>query len=208
MPHPRAGSGRPWLLERAQHANQATAEARRSIGAIISHTRTPWGDVGLLSRSEVEELERVIRLLEVRLDGREPALAAAETKLLDKSRDLAEAESLLKARQELLTALKGQPAPAEGSSTCTFSAEENEALQKFKLELERQADSLTEAREGLKSREEFIERSEAALMEKLQAQQVREIELDQREENLKTAASRAGAPAAVVGQTEPVGAVV
>ncbi|MBI4624613.1 MAG: PAS domain S-box protein [Verrucomicrobia bacterium] len=193
-------SGRPWLLERAQQANQASAEARRSIGAIISHTRTPWGGVGLLSRSEVEELERVIRLLEIRLDERELALAAAETKLTDKSRDIAEAEALLKARQKLLTALQVQPAQGDGAAAGTFSTEEIEALRKLKLELERQADSLTAAREELRLREEFVERSEAALMEKMQAQQERAIELEQLEEDLKAGANCTCARKATVGQ--------
>ncbi len=177
--------GRIGSLRQVQDATEAAAEARRSIGVIISHTRTPWGDVGILSRAQVEELERVIRLLEIRLDERELALSAAEAKLVDQNRNLAEAEALLAAREELLTATRGKAA-AETPSSSIFSTDEIEALRKLKVELERQAESLTVARAELKTREEFIERSEAALMEKMQTQQEREIELEQLEENLRT----------------------
>ena len=51
-------------LQRAQEATQATAEARRSIDAIISQSRTPWGGKAALSGTQVEGLEKALRVLE------------------------------------------------------------------------------------------------------------------------------------------------
>ena len=99
------------------------------------------------------------------------------------------------------------PVPDDGPSVGTFSTEEIEALRRLKHELGRQAESLTEARAALNAREEFIERSEAALMEKLQAQQVHEVELEQREENLSAGMRRACVLSATNGGHEPAGAV-
>ena len=59
-----------------------------------------------------------------------------------------------------------------------------EALDALKATLEEQEKSLLEAKTALKEREEFLEASENKLFEKLQAQQERQIELEQWAEEL------------------------
>ena len=85
-------------LQRAQEASQATAEARKSIGVIMSQSRPPWGGKPGLSGAQVENLEKALRSLETKLVEREVALADAENKLAERDRELAETEALLQAR--------------------------------------------------------------------------------------------------------------
>ena len=58
------------------------------------------------------------------------------------------------------------------------------ALAALKTALDRQETSLEEARATIKEREAFLDESETTLFAKVQAQQEREIELDQRAEDL------------------------
>jgi septal ring factor EnvC (AmiA/AmiB activator) len=176
-------------LQRAQEATQATAEARKSIGAIISQSRPPWGGKPSLSGSQVDELEKALRALEAKVGEREMALADAENKLVERDRALAETEALLQAREKVIDAMRKQPAP---QTTATVNPEEMAALAKLKEELDRQESSMKEQRAALKEREEFLEQSEAALFEKMQAQQEKETELEQKAEDLKKAMQRAG----------------
>ena len=176
-------------LQRAQEATQATAEARKSIGAIISQSRPPWGGKPVLSGSQVEELEKALRALEAKVGEREMALADAENKLAERDRALAETEALLQAREKGIDAMRKQPAQQEATGV---NPEEMAALAKLKEELDRQEESMKEQRAALKEREEFVEQSEAALFEKMQAQQEKETELEQRAEDVKKAMLRAG----------------
>jgi len=173
-------------LQRAQEATQATAEARRSIDAIFSLSRTPWtaGETRL-SSSQVEELQKTIRQLEAKLAERELALTDAEAKLGDRERVLAETEALLKARAQVIAASEQ---PGGGG----MSKEQEEALKKLKEELDRQEQSIKEQRAALAEREEFLNQSEASLFEKMQAQQEKETELEQKEEDIKRLARQAG----------------
>ncbi|HTL69236.1 MAG TPA: hypothetical protein VL200_16335 [Lacunisphaera sp.] len=180
---------RPSPLQRAQEATQATAEARRSIGAIISQSRPPWGGKPGLSGTQVEELEKALRALEAKVGEREMALADMENKLAERDRALAETEALLQAREKVIDAMRKQP-PAEGNTA--VNPEELAALGKLKEELERQEASIKEQRAALKEREEFLEQSEAALFEKMQSQQEKETELEQKAEDLKKAMVKAG----------------
>ena len=93
-------------------------------------------------------------------------------------RELAEAEALLAAREQLVAA-------SRKSTPVHVSPEEKAALEALRAELERQEALLKEAQAALHEREQFVEESEAKLFEKVQAEQEREIELDQREEDLK-----------------------
>jgi chromosome segregation ATPase len=180
-------------LQRAQEASQATAEARKSIGAIISQSRPPWGGKPVLSGSQVEELEKALRALEAKVGEREMALADMENKLAERDRALAETEALLQAREKVIDAMRKQPAPETASNV---NPEELAALGKLKEELDKQEASIKEQRAALKEREEFLEQSEAALFEKMQAQQEKETELEQKAEDLKKGMIKAGMLAA------------
>ena len=175
-------------LQRAQEATQATAEARKSIGAIMSQSRPPWGGKPMLSGSQVEELEKALRALEAKVGEREMALAEAETKLAERDRALAETEALLQAREKVIDAMRKQPVAQVGAG----NPEELAALGKLKEELDRQEASMKEQRAAIKEREEFLEQSEAALFEKMQAQQEQETEIEQQREDLKKHMLKAG----------------
>lgn len=175
-------------LQRAQEANEATAEARKSIDAIFSQSRPPWGGASTLSGSQIDDLQKAIRALEGKLAERDLAVSDAQAKLAERERELAEAEALLAARERVIEAARKQPAAA----TEAVSTEQAEALKKLKEELDRQEASIKEARQALKEREEFIEQSEGMLFSKMQAQQEKETELEQKEEDLKRKAKQLG----------------
>ena len=179
-------------LQRAQEASQATAEARRSIDAIMSQSRTPWNATGkaALSGTQVEGLEKALRALEAKVAEREMALAEAENKLAERDRALAEMEALLLAREKVIDAMRKQPNP--GVAAAAVNPAELEALGKLKEELDRQEASMREQREAIREREEFLEQSEAALFEKMQTQQERETELEQKAEDVRRAMLKAG----------------
>lgn len=192
---PSAGGPKPLVLprrasplQRAQEASQATAAARKSIDAIMSSSRAPWGGKSALSGSQVEELEKALRALEAKVGEREMALAEAENKLAERDRALAETEALLQAREKVIDAMRKQPA----AETSGVNPAEMEALGKLKEELDRQEATMKEQRQQLQEREDFLNQSEAALFEKMQAQQEKETELEQKEEDLKKLARQAG----------------
>ena len=166
-------------LARVQEADAAAADARKSIDAIISQSRPPWGGGPALSGSQVEELEKAVRTLENRLAERDQALAEAEAKLAERERELAEAEALLAARERLIRSAKTPP-PAT-----IASPEHVEALRRLQEELDRQENSLREQRATLKEREDFLDQSEALLASKMQQQQEKETELEQMEDDLR-----------------------
>lgn len=188
MPPPRTLSlprrGGPLL--RAQEAAAATSEARRSIDAIISQSRAPWGVAAPLDVAQTEELQKAVRSLEAALAERDVAVAEAELKLAERERELAETEALLSARERVLRAAVR---PAAGAAV---SGEQAEALRKLREEIERQEATLAEQRVALREREEFLEQSEARLFAKMQEQQEKETELEQREEDLKRRLRLAG----------------
>lgn len=195
------GTGKPLVLprrvsplQRAQEASQATAEARRSIDAIMSQSRTPWNATGKasLSGTQVEGLEKALRALEAKVAEREMALAEAENKLAERDRALAEMEALLLAREKVIDAMRKQPPPTAGVAAAAVNPAELEALGKLKEELDRQEASMKEQRQAIKEREEFLEQSEAALFEKMQTQQERETELEQKAEDVRRAMLKAG----------------
>src|SRR6478736_4686727 len=105
-------------LQRAQEASQATAAARKSIDAIMSSSRSPWGGKTSLSGLQVEELEKALRALEAKASERERALA--------------ETEALLQAREKVIEAMRKQPGAEAGAAV---KPAEMEALSKLKEEL-------------------------------------------------------------------------
>jgi PAS domain S-box-containing protein len=72
--------------------------------------------------------------------------------------------------------------------------EEAAKLRKLDEELKDREQSLKEARAALKIREEFIEQSEAILLKKIEAQQERESEIEQKQEELWHLMTRIGLP--------------
>lgn len=166
-------------LARAQEAGAATADARKSIDAIISQSRPPWGGAPALSGPQVDDLEKAVRALETRLAERDHALAEAESKLAERERELAEAEALLAARERVIQSAK------PSSPSAAVSAEHAEALKKLREELDRREESLREQRAALKEREDFLDQSESMLFSKMQQQQEKETELEQMEEDLR-----------------------
>ena len=176
-------------LQRAQEATQATLAARKSIDAIMSSSRAPWGGKTALSGAQVEELEKALRALEAKVGEREMALADAENKIAEKDRALAETEALLQAREKVIDAMRKQPAADTGAG---MNPAELEALGKLKEELDRQEASMKEQRAALQEREDFLNQSEASLFEKMQAQQEKETELEQKEDDLKRMARQLG----------------
>jgi len=135
---------------------------------------------------------QLARQVELSLALRERAVADAESRLAERTRDLDEMEALLCAREALLAATRLR---SSASARQVVTHREADALNHLREELDRQEASLREARQALAEREQFLERSETQLLEKLQHQQERETELDQREEALADREARAAAAA-------------
>jgi chromosome segregation ATPase len=159
--------------------SEASAKARESIRAIVSATRPPIGAFSAAEDARAAELESTLRQLELKLVERERSGQERESRLKEYERELAEAEALLAAREQLVAA-------SRKSTPVHVSPEEKAALEGLRAELERQEAALKESQESLRERELFMEESETRLFEKVQNQQEREIELDQREEDLKS----------------------
>jgi chromosome segregation ATPase len=161
-----------------------SVETRKSINAIMAATRVPWGEQRTLDAQQVAELQKGLRLLEAKLEERERAVGETAARLADQEREIAETTALLAAREKVFVAAKG------ASRAPTLSKEEQSAMEQLRSELERQAASLTEQKAVLKDREAFIEENEAKLFEKMQAQQEREVELEQKLDDLQSMEKR------------------
>ena len=72
--------------------SQESAEARKSINAIMAATRMPWGEARPLTLQQVGELQKALRQLEGKLAERERAVTDLVARLADRERDLAAAE--------------------------------------------------------------------------------------------------------------------
>jgi chemotaxis regulatin CheY-phosphate phosphatase CheZ len=159
--------------------SEASVAARQSIQAIVSATRSPFGTPVRLGDSQIADLERSMRNLELKLAERERMIGETEKRLAERERELYELEALLLAREKLLAASR-QHAPA-----APISAEEKAALVQLRDELERQQVSLAEAKQAIRDREQFLDESESKLFEKVQNQQEKEIQLDQKADDLR-----------------------
>lgn len=135
------------------------------------------GPVPSAHPATLAQREHNLRDLESRLVDRERTLADAESKLADREREIWEAEALFEARKQVNQGRADQ----DGTSVQRSS---DGALEALRVTLEEQEKSLMAAKAALKDREEFLEASENKLFEKLQAQQEREIELEQWAEEL------------------------
>jgi hypothetical protein len=173
----RAGARSPLEL------SEASAEARRSIEAIVSATRTPWTGATPLNPEQAAELETSLRLLATRLDERERAVEELETILADRQRDLAEMEALLIAREKVLDAAR-RATTTVPRPDAAVSAEEKAALEALKAEVDRQEVSLKEQKAALAERERFVNETETKLFDKMMQQQEQETEIEQKLEEI------------------------
>ena len=185
---PRPETEKPLVLPRrrlrsAAEASEAAVETQKTLTAIRTVTRHPWGDLLNQDTEKVLELERSLKQLAAKLEERERSLQDFETRLAERERDMAETSTLLQAREQLLAAEKGKAIPEAGARP--LSSAEQAALEKLKAEVERQQAMLQEQRQALREREAFLDESETKLFQKVQDQQEKETELEQREEDLR-----------------------
>jgi len=191
---PKPNVDRPLVLPRRRlrspfEISDTAAEAQKTITAIRSATRNPWGDPNSIDQSKLGELEKSLKTLATKLEERERSIQDLEVRLGERERDLAETATLLKAREALLEASKNKSGGAVEMRS--LSQEEQAALEKLKLEVERQQASLHFFRQPLgqkqamREREAFLDESETKLFEKVQEQQEKETELEQREEEIR-----------------------
>jgi hypothetical protein len=166
----RSGPGEAVLSLRTKHP------AAMGIGIAPGHKEVD-GPVTEAHPATLAQREHNLRETESRILDRERLLADAEARMSERERELWEAEALFEARKEVSQS-------NEVSSDNGNSDAPSEAFDALKATLEEQEKSLLEAKSALKEREEFLEASENKLFEKLQAQQEREIELEQWAEEL------------------------
>lgn len=156
--------------------------SKRTIGVTAPPTEQHQAAAGGLPSAHPATLaqrEHNLREMESRLVDRERMLADAESKLAEREREIWEAEALFEARKQVS---QSQQEPVAAGSDGPIASDE--AMDALKATLEEQEQSLMQAKAALKEREEFLEASENKLFEKLQAQQEREIELEQWAEEL------------------------
>ena len=176
----------PLRLPRRGEAPRAGSTSG-ALRALVAATRSPFGD-----DHAAEALAKALKQVEFALAGRERAVAEAEARLAERERELAEGEALLRAKERLVR-VSQRRAPVRAASPAELAA-----MEQLRAELNRQEKALIEGREALKERENFVAESEARLFDKVQEQQVKEVELEQREETLGTrSGSASGATAAV-----------
>ena len=184
---PRPKTENPLVLPRRRlrspfEVSAATAETQKTIDAIRSATRNPWGEALNVDQQKMADLEKSLRQLTHKLEERERSLQDLEARLNEREREIAEMETLLQARASLIEAAKNKNAGQADSRP--LSQEELAALQTLKSEIERQEKLLEEQRAQLREREAFLDDSETKLFEKVQEQQEKETELEQRQDEL------------------------
>ena len=185
---PRPESEKPLVLPRRRlrspfEVSEAAAETQKTITAIRTVTRNPWGELLNGDSGKLHELERSLKHLSGKLEERERNLQEFEVRLAERERDIAETETLLRARESLFEAARAKPSP--GAEVRTLSHEEQTALKLLKAEVERQQLLLQEQRQALREREAFLDDSETKLFQKVQEHQEKETELEQRDEDLR-----------------------
>jgi hypothetical protein len=81
--------------------SEASVAARQSIQAIVSATRSPFGIPVRLGDSQIADLERSMRSLELKLAERERIIGETEKRLAERERELYELEALLLRNQQI-----------------------------------------------------------------------------------------------------------
>jgi len=164
----RSGPGEAVLSLRARKPMSAGFPSAHSEIASPSPSAHP---------ATLAQREHNLRETEARLLDRERLLGDADARMSERERELWEAEALFEARKDVCQA-KEETLDDGGNGASSG------ALDTLRVTLEEQEKSLLESKTALKEREEFLEASENKLFEKLQAQQEREIELEQWAEEL------------------------
>ncbi len=185
---PRPESEKPLVLPRRRlrspfEMSEQAAETKKTITAIRTVTRNPWGEFINGDTAKVQELERSLKQLSSKLEERERTLQDFEVRLAERERDIAETETLLRARETLFEAARAKQLP--GTPVRALSHEEQAALETLRAEVERQQVLLQEQRQALRDREAFLDDSESKLFQKVQEHQEKETELEQRDEDLR-----------------------
>ena len=184
FPAPRIGD-LPLTLPKGRSGRASLRNALEASLADFPETRdrseaSESASVAPIPPGSMAEMERNLRRLEARLEQRERELVDQESWISERERELAENEALATAREAMLAASrKGQSSPRLGAT-----AEEQRAFERLRQELDRRENSLRELRLALTEREKFLDESEARLLRKVQLQQEKESELEQREEEL------------------------
>ena len=137
---PKPKTENPLVLPRRRlrspfEVSEATAETQKTIDALRSATRNPWGEPLNVDQQKMAGLEKSLRQLTQKLEERERSLQDLEARLTEREREIAEMENLLQARASLLEAAKNKSAASNDSRQ--LSQEEQTALLKLKAEIER-----------------------------------------------------------------------
>lgn len=165
-----------------QAQSEFQTRSKAAIDKIVKQTRTPWAGKSVgFSESQVKDLEKSLYSLQAELNERERDLRELEQQLKAREQEVAESEALLAAREDLVFAAE----QSGESGGAPLTAEAEAALRRMKAELDAQQETLNEQREYLKERESFLQESEMTLFEKMQEQQVRETEIEQKLDDLR-----------------------
>lgn len=128
-------------------------------------------------QKELVDRERELR-------ARELALAETEAAVTRRASELAMERTLIEKQRQLYETGRRTGDAAEPGADAKMYEE-------LRLKLDEQARTIGEGKEWLREREAFLEESEATLFEKMQAQQERETELEQKAENIRKLEARA-----------------
>ncbi len=171
--------------ESREVAQQSAAmEARQTEVQRPSH---PPEEARNSARDTRGEQERLLLQLEARIEERERVVSELESKLHERERDFAETAALLQAREKVFEAARRAHASRPVAS---ISPEEKKAMEALKLELDRHEESIKEQRNALAERERFLDDNEGRLFSKMQEHQEKELELEQKAEDLNAREAR------------------
>lgn len=97
-------------LQSAQAATEVNVAAQRSLHTLEAADAASLRDQPPRNEARGAASEKALALLETKVAEQALALATAKNKLMERDRDLAEAEALLRAREKVLDGVRKQPA--------------------------------------------------------------------------------------------------
>ena len=97
-------------LQSAQAATEVNAAAQRSLHTLEAADAASLGDQPARNEARGAASEKALALLETKVAEQALALATAKNQLMERDRELAEAEALLRAREKVLDGVRKQPA--------------------------------------------------------------------------------------------------
>ena len=97
-------------LQSAQAATEVNAAARRSLHTLEAADAASLRDQPARNEARGAASEKALALLETKVAEQALALATAKNHLMERDRELAEAEALLRAREKVLDGVRKQPA--------------------------------------------------------------------------------------------------